>query len=164
MPSSSFWGKYSDWSSLGQASSPDPSIWTQGCKIEFLHMSAWWGGLVTKSCLTLATPWTVACQAPLSMQSPRQGYWSGLLFPLVEDLSDTGIEPRFPALQVDSLLTESPGKPCGTHLVLACNEKSLWDEQPVVPNSLSKSKHDRTRTQDSGFPSSVNFSSALHLC
>ena len=73
-------------------------------------MSAWWGGLVTKSCLTLATPWTVACQAPLSMQSPRQGYWSGLLFPLVEDLSDTGIEPRFPALQVDSLLTESPGK------------------------------------------------------
>ena len=29
-------------------------------------------GLVTKSCLTLATPWTVACQAPLSMEFSRQ--------------------------------------------------------------------------------------------
>ena len=98
------------------------------------------GGLVTKSCLTPATPWTVAHQAPLSMQFPRQGYWSGLLFP-AEDLSDTGNEPRFPALQVDSLLTKSPGKPYGTHLVLAWDENSLWDEQPVVPNSLSKSRH-----------------------
>ena len=25
-----------------------------------------------------ATPWTVACQAPLSMEFSRQGYWSGL--------------------------------------------------------------------------------------
>ena len=39
------------------------------------------GGLVTKSCLTLATPWTVACQAPLSMGFSRQEYWSGLPFP-----------------------------------------------------------------------------------
>ena len=27
------------------------------------------------------TPWTVACQAPLSMEFSRQEYWSGLLFP-----------------------------------------------------------------------------------
>ena len=39
------------------------------------------GGLVTKSCLTLATPWTAACQAPLSMGFSRQEYWSGLPFP-----------------------------------------------------------------------------------
>ena len=32
------------------------------------------GGLVAKSCLTLATPWTVACQAPLSMGFSRQEY------------------------------------------------------------------------------------------
>ena len=31
-------------------------------------------GLVTKSCLTLATPWTIACQAPLSMGFSRQEY------------------------------------------------------------------------------------------
>ena len=36
------------------------------------------GGLVTKSCPTLATPWTVACQAPLPMEFSRQEYWSRL--------------------------------------------------------------------------------------
>ena len=35
--------------------------------------------LVTRSCLTLATPWTVACQAPLSLGFYRQEYWSGIL-------------------------------------------------------------------------------------
>ena len=39
------------------------------------------GGLVTKSCLTLAVPWIVACQAPLSMGFSRQEYWSRLPFP-----------------------------------------------------------------------------------
>ena len=34
--------------------------------------------LVAKSCLTLATPWTVACQAPLSLGFSRQEY-SGFL-------------------------------------------------------------------------------------
>ena len=38
-------------------------------------------GLVAKSCLTLATPWTVAFQAPLPMGFSRQEYWSGLPFP-----------------------------------------------------------------------------------
>ena len=33
-------------------------------------------GLVTKPCPTHATPWTVACQAPLSMGFSRQEYWS----------------------------------------------------------------------------------------
>ena len=37
------------------------------------------GGLVAKSCLTLAIPWTVACQAPLSMGFSRQEYWSGVI-------------------------------------------------------------------------------------
>ena len=35
------------------------------------------GGLVAKSCLALATPWTAACQAPLSMEFSRQEYRSG---------------------------------------------------------------------------------------
>ena len=35
------------------------------------------GGLVAKLCLTLATPWTVVCQTPLSMGIPTQEYWSG---------------------------------------------------------------------------------------
>ena len=62
--------------------------------------------LVTKLCPTLATPWTVAHQAPLSMGFSRQEYWSGLPFPSPGDLLDPGIKPRSPALQADSLLTE----------------------------------------------------------
>ena len=57
------------------------------------------------------TPWIAICQAPLSMGFSRQEYWSGLPFPSPGNLSDPGIEPRFPALQADSLLSESPGKP-----------------------------------------------------
>ena len=41
----------------------------------------------------------------------RQEYWSGLPFPSPGDLPDPGIEPQSPALQVDSLQTEPPGKP-----------------------------------------------------
>ena len=66
----------------------------------------WFSGLVAKSCPTLATPWTVACQAPLSMGFSRQESWSGLPFPSPEDLPDSGIEPVSPALQADDLLTE----------------------------------------------------------
>ena len=58
-----------------------------------------------------ATPWTVAQQAPPSMGFSRQEYWSGLLFPSPGDLPDPGIELRSPALQVDALTSESPGKP-----------------------------------------------------
>ena len=39
-----------------------------------------------------AAPWTVACQAPLSMEFSRQEYWSGLPFPIPGDLLDPGIE------------------------------------------------------------------------
>ena len=39
------------------------------------------------------TPWTVACQAPLSMGFSRQEYWSGLPCPLPGDLPNPGIEP-----------------------------------------------------------------------
>ena len=44
-----------------------------------------------------ATPWTVAYQAPLSMQFSRQKYWSGLPLPS-PDLPDPGIEPGSPTL------------------------------------------------------------------
>ena len=59
-----------------------------------------------QSCPTLVIPWTVACQAPLSMGFSRREYWSGLPFLSPEDLPDPGIEPRSPALQADSLPTE----------------------------------------------------------
>ena len=72
--------------------------------------------LVAKTCLTLATPWTIACQVPLSMEFPRRKHWSGLPFPPPGDLPNPGIEPRSPALQVDSLPSELPGKPKNTRV------------------------------------------------
>ena len=43
-----------------------------------------------------ATPWTVACQVPLSIRFPKQEYWSRLPFPSPWDLPDPGIEPKSP--------------------------------------------------------------------
>ena len=57
-----------------------------------------------------ATPWTIGSQTPLSMEHSRQEYWSGQPFPSPEDLYNPGFEPRSLALQVDSLLSEPPGK------------------------------------------------------
>jgi len=81
-------------------------------------------GLVTKSCLTFQTLWTVICQAPLSIGFPKQEFWSGLPFSSLGDLPDLGMEATSPALQVVSYTagglptlagrfytTEHPGKP-----------------------------------------------------
>ena len=74
--------------------------------------------LVSKSelkvlgCVQLfVTPWTVAHQVPLSIEFSRPEYWSGQPFPSPGDLSNPGIEPMSSALQVDSLLSQPPGKP-----------------------------------------------------
>ena len=64
------------------------------------------GGLVTKSCSTLSTPRTIACQTPLSMGFSSQEYWSGLPFPSPGNLPDPGIKPWSPALQADCLPTK----------------------------------------------------------
>ena len=50
-----------------------------------------------------ATPWTVAHQAPLSMEFSKQEYWSRLPFPTLGDLPNLGIKPESPALAGDSL-------------------------------------------------------------
>ena len=57
------------------------------------------------------TPWTVACQAPLSMDFSRQECWSGLPFPSPGDFPRQGIEPSSPALASKFFTTEPPGKP-----------------------------------------------------
>ena len=62
--------------------------------------------LVTYLCPTFATQWIVAHQAPLSMEFSRQEDWSGLPFPTIGDLLDSGIKPHVLHLlhqQVDSL-------------------------------------------------------------
>ena len=67
------------------------------------------------SCFQLfATPWTRACQAPLSMEFFWQQYWSGLPFSTPRDLPDPGTEPGSlvpPAWQEDSFLLSHWGSP-----------------------------------------------------
>ena len=69
-------------------------------------------GCLLLSCVQLfVTPWTVAHKAPLSIDFSRQDYWSGLPFPSLGDLSNSGIKLGSPALQADSLPSEPSGKP-----------------------------------------------------
>ena len=68
---------------------------------------------------SFATPWTIAHQAPLSMEFPRQEFWAGLPFPSPSDLPDPGVElmapAASPALQADSLLLNQQGNPVGLY-------------------------------------------------
>ena len=76
-------------------------------------------GKITGACLLsrfshvrlFETLWTVAHQAPLSMEFSKHEYWSGLPFPPPEDLPDPGIKPTSPALQADSLPPSHLGSP-----------------------------------------------------
>ena len=74
----------------------------------------WFPCMYAQSCLTLTTPWTVARQAPLSVEFSRQEYRSKLPFPPSGDLPNPRIKPRSPVspeLASRFLTTVSPGKP-----------------------------------------------------
>ena len=66
----------------------------------------------------LATSWTAAHQAPLSMGFSRQEYWSELPCPSPGDLPNPGIESGFPTLEADALTFEPPGKNEGGVLII----------------------------------------------
>ena len=68
------------------------------------------------------TPWTVARQAPLSMEFSRQEYCSGLPFASPGDLPNSGIEPGSRALQADALSSE-PRK--AANYVILCKLVSI---------------------------------------
>ena len=82
---------------------------------------------VCSSCLVVSdcfmTPWTVACQAPLSIEFSRQEQWSGLPFPPPGDLPDPEIEPESPMspLLADRFFTtEAPGSPISVTYSSVC--------------------------------------------
>ena len=58
-----------------------------------------------------STPWTVACQVPLSIGFPRQEHWIGLPCPPSGDLHNPEIEPVSPALADGFFTTQPPEKP-----------------------------------------------------
>ena len=89
------------------------SFWESGvllCIRQRMPVGPWLHAQSLGCLWLIATPWTVAHQAPLSVEFPRQEYWSGLLFLSTGDLPDQGIEPASPALAGGFFTTEPPGK------------------------------------------------------
>ena len=81
-------------------------------------------------------------KAPLSMGFSRQEYWCGLPSPSPGDLPNPGIEPRAPALQVDSLPAELPGKPrifCTPPVGGFEPRSTTW--QAGIPTTIQTSHH-----------------------
>ena len=74
--------------------------------------------LVAQSCLIFAIPWTVTCQASLSVGFCRQEYWSGLPFPPPQYLPDPGIKPASPELTGELSTLSYLGMPCNSIVVL----------------------------------------------
>ena len=73
---------------------------------------------------SFATLWTLAHQAPLSMNFSRQEYWNGLPFPTPGGLPDPGINPESPALAGRFFTTVPPEKLQGLGL-LTCKTKRI---------------------------------------
>ena len=64
--------------------------------------------LVAKPCQSFCNPTHCSCQAILSMEFPRQDYWSRLPFPSPGDLPHPGIEPPSPVLEGGFFTVEPP--------------------------------------------------------
>ena len=86
-----------------------------------------------------ATPWTVACQAPLSTGFSWQEYWSRLPFPPPGDLPNPGIKPaspESPAMADRFFTTELP---CKSHILTSVQFSSVAQSCPTLcrcPNSM----------------------------
>ena len=84
------------------------------------------------------TPWTVACQALLSMEFSRQEYWSGLPFPFPGDLPNPGIKPSSPALQI--LYPGSPEENLTGIKYMGEGEGGMFRENSIETCILSRVK------------------------
>ena len=98
------------------------------------------------NCVRLfATPWIVACQAPLSMEFPRQEYWSGMSFPTQGDLPDSGIKPASlvsPVLAGRFFTTVPPGKPTMQNYSNMVNNQIKFNADSTVSQCYSSAELD----------------------
>ena len=70
------------------------------------------------NCIWLfVTPWTIACQGPLSLKFPRQEYWNGLPFPSPRDLPNPKIKPACSQLPGRCFITKPLGKSISTYII-----------------------------------------------
>ena len=92
--------------------------------------------LITSVVSDSAILWTVYCQAPLSMEFSRQGYWSGLPLPPPGDLPNSRTEPESPAssaLQADSLPLNHWGGPYSSLLdIIPVHYHEAQAKKPVA--------------------------------
>ena len=89
------------------------------------------------------TPWAVACQAPLSMEFSRQGYWSVLPFPSPGNLPDPGIKPRFLVLGAESLPSEPPGKPSGVYMSIPISQFIPPSETVIIQSEVNQKEKNK---------------------
>ena len=86
------------------------------------------------------TPWTAACQAPLSMGFSRQEYWSGWLCPPPGDLPEPGIKPTSPvspALAGRLFITIDTWEALGGRLIIPGRESMCFKSQVQVLSLLA---------------------------
>ena len=103
-----------------------PKIWKEAVwKITWRSNQELWIVKSLSRVQLFGTPWTVAYQAPQSMEFSRQEYWSGLPFPSPGDLPKPGIKPGSPALQADGLTSEPPGKPTFLLILIQCSVRHI---------------------------------------
>ena len=88
-----------------------------------------------------ATPWTVACQVPLSMGFPRQEYWSGLPFRFQGDLSNPGIKHGSHALATDSLPLSHQGSPSLCPQLSSVHFSCSVMSDSLSPHGLHHARH-----------------------
>ena len=87
-----------------------------------------------------ATPWTLAHQILLSMEFTRQEYWSGLPFPPLGDLPNSGLEPSSlasPALAGGFFVSVLLGKPQGWLYHLWIFRDSFTSSFPIWMSFIS---------------------------
>ena len=71
-----------------------------------------------------AIPWTIVCQAPLSMEFSRQEYWGGFPFPSPGDVPNTRLNPYLLHWQLGSVLLSHKGSPPQTYYLLNLSSAS----------------------------------------
>ena len=104
----------------------------------YIYVNIYGGGgsdLVTKSCLTLVTPWTIALQAPLFIRVPRQKYWIVLPCSSPGDLHNLGMEPTSSALQADSLPLRHHGSPYNIYVYIKLYMHIPLSSKAIFTNS-----------------------------
>ena len=110
----------------------------------------WWAGCCAVHTLSrvwlCAIPWTVARQAPLSLEFSRQEYWSGLPFPSPGDLPHGGTERASPTLAGRFFTNKPPGKPLNgnvlnmPHSILMLTLQERGHRCPLIPEEENEAQ------------------------